>query len=220
VFRTLRSALLIALTTGMLTVPAIQAQTERPLFDDPPKKDGGWQGLANLLEALTPGVDTSIPLSASDITNRLASMLDSGQAQQALEIIERRQAQLEERNAMGADVQLLFLRGRALAAVGRTDEAIAAYKEMTTQYPELPEPWNNLAALYVQQGQLDMAKDALTMALIANPNYGVAKANLGDVQLRLAQRSFQEAAAQGVSGAARKASQAEAVIENKGTPRP
>ncbi len=203
----------------MLTVSAVQAQASRPLFDDPPKKDSGWQGLANLLEALTPGVDTSIPLTASEITDRLAAMLDSGQAQQALEIIERRQAQLKEQNAMGTDVQLLFLRGRALAAVGRSDEAIAGYKEMTTLYPELPEPWNNLAVLYVQQGQLDLAKDALDMALIANPNYGVAKANMGDVQLRLAQRSFEEAAAQGVSGAARKASQTEAALESKGAPR-
>jgi tetratricopeptide (TPR) repeat protein len=214
VFRTLRSAFLSAAAAATLAAPAVQAQTTQPLFNDPPKQEGGWKGLAKVLDALTPSVDTSIPLTASQITDRLSAMLDSGQAQQALDVIDRRQAQLDEQNAMGTDVQLSFLRGRALAALGRTDEAIAHYRDMTVRFPELPEPWNNLAVLYVHQGQLDQAKDALTMALAANPDYAVAKANMGDVLVRLAQRSYQEAAAQGVGGAADKAKEA-GIILNK-----
>src|SRR5690606_19113084 len=164
------------------------------LFNDQPAEEGGWKGLARLLEALTPNIATEVPLTASQITDRISSMLDQGQNHEALQIIEKRQAQLEEKGAMGTDVQLLFLQGRALAALGRGPEAIKVYRNMSVLYPELPEPWNNLAAEYVKQGKLDMAYDALSMALTANPHYATAKENLGQLQLMLAQRSFREAA--------------------------
>lgn len=194
------------------TSPKQTAGGKEKLFNDPKPEEGGWKGLARLLEALTPSIDTQAPLSASQITDRITSMLDQGQNQEALSIIEKRQAQLDERGALGTDVQLLFLQGRALAALGRNTEAIATYRNMTTLYPELPEPWNNLAAEYVKQGQLDMAYEALRMALVANPNYATAKENLGEVQLMLAQRSFQEAASLGASQAQSKAEQAGQIL--------
>lgn len=169
------------------------------LFDDLPPREGGWKGLANVLEALSPGVDTSIPLTPSQVTDRIAAMMDNGQYAEALDIIERRAAQREAEMALGSDVQLLFLRGRALAGLGRHDEAIEHYLNMTALYPELPEPWNNLAVEYVKQGKLDMAYDALQMALAANPHYATARANLGWVQLMQARQSFKDA--QGVPGA-------------------
>src|SRR3546814_1838349 len=61
----------------------------------------------------------------------------------ALEVIQKRTAQLEQQNSLGTDVQLMFLHGRALAALGHHDQAIDLYRKMTTLYPELPEPWNN-----------------------------------------------------------------------------
>lgn len=183
------------------------------LFDETPKEEGGWKGLAGLLEALTPNIDTSLPLTSSQITNRISEMLDHGQNQQALNVIDRRQAQLEEQGSVSTDVQLLFLRGRALASLGRHNEAIATFLHMTTQYPELPEPWNNLASEYVKQGKLDMALDALNMALKAAPNYATAQANLGEVQLMLAQRSFTNAARLGARSAATRASETSAVLK-------
>ncbi|RTZ44574.1 tetratricopeptide repeat protein [Candidimonas sp. SYP-B2681] len=175
------------------------------LFNDPPPAEGGWKGLAKLLEALTPSVDTEIPLTASQITSRISSMLDRGQNQEAFDVIQKRMAQNQARGGMGTDVQLLFLHARALAVLGRQDEAIESYRQMTTLYPELPEPWNNLAAEYVKQGKLEMAQDALAMALAANPDYGTARANMGEVQLLLARQSFQGAAQLGVGGAQGKA---------------
>src|SRR3546814_14592278 len=77
----------------------------------------------------------------------------------ALEVIQKRTAQLEQQNSLGTDVQLMFLHGRALAALGHHDQAIDLYRKMTTLYPELPEPWNNLAAEYIKQGKLDMAHE-------------------------------------------------------------
>src|SRR5690606_36524045 len=104
------------------------------LFKDPPPSEKGWKGLARLLEALSPDLDTQEPLSASQITDRISSMLDQGQTQEALEVIEKRQAQLDAKGGLGTDVQLLFLHGRALAALGRTTEAIGIYQDMTTLY--------------------------------------------------------------------------------------
>lgn len=166
-----------------------QAQNNsNSLFNDVPPKDKGWQGLANLLEAISPSVDTSVPLSPSEITNRIALMLDQGQNQAALDIIEKRELQLKDSVLPGADVQLLFLRARALAALNQHNKAIATYQNMTILYPELPEPWNNLAAEYVKQGKLDMANDALTMALTADPHYQTARINLSEVLKMQAQR--------------------------------
>lgn len=194
------------------TGPSQQTGSNGKLFNDPKPEEGGWKGLARLLEALTPSIDTQAPLSASQITDRITSMLNQGQNQEALDIIEKRQAQLDEKGALGTDVQLLFLHGRALAALGRSTEAITTYRNMSTLYPELPEPWNNLAAEYVKNGQLDMAYEALRMALVANPNYATARENLGEVQLMLAQRSFQEAAGLGASQAQSKAEQAGKIL--------
>jgi len=197
----------------LVKFPPRPAVDDGPLFKKEAVKEGGWKGLARLLEALTPDVDTAIPLTPSQITARIASMLNSGQNDEALRVIEKRSAQLEAQGALGADVQLMFLHGRALAALGRNNEAIDLYRNMTTLYPELPEPWNNLAAEYVKQGKLDMARDALDMALQANPNYGTAKANMGEVQLMLARQSFQRAAELGVSQASAKATETTKLLE-------
>ncbi|MEI2415600.1 tetratricopeptide repeat protein [Orrella sp. JC864] len=179
---------------------------------------GGSDAIARLLEALRPNVDTSIPPTASQITDRIEALLNAGQNEQALAEIQARLRQEENRIAPGTDVQLQFQHARALAALGRTGQAQAIYTEMTTRYPELPEPWNNLAALYVQQGHLDRAEQALQMALVANPRYATARANLADVQLMQAQRNYESAAAGGVAGTRGKASTLRNLIEGKAQP--
>jgi len=64
---------------------------------------------------------------------------------------------------------------------------------LTREFPELAEPFNNLAALYAAQGEFDKAADALQSALKINPNYATARENLGDVYVRLAAQSYQRA---------------------------
>jgi len=91
------------------------------------------------------------------------------------------------------DPQMRFLRGVILTNQGRQAEAVEAFTALTREFPELAEPFNNLAALYAAQGEFDKAADALQSALKINPNYATARENLGDVYVRLAAQSYQGA---------------------------
>lgn len=189
-----------ALLCLALALPAAHAQSvpSQTLFNDPPVADGGWKGLARLLEALAPGADTALPLTPSQVTDRIAAMLNEGRHQEALQVIEKYEGIREQSpEAVGTDVQLTFQKGRALSGLGRNDDAIALYQDMTVRFPELPEPWNNLAAEYVKKGQLDLARDALQMSLSISPAYPAARLNLGRVYLMLAREAFNLAANQG-----------------------
>jgi len=97
------------------------------------------------------------------------------------------------------DVQAKFKRATILARLGRDDDAIAGFRAITQQYPELPEPYNNLAALLAKQGRLDEARVALETATRANPSYALAFENLGDLYLRLADASYRRALALGAA---------------------
>ncbi|OUM00345.1 tetratricopeptide repeat protein [Variovorax sp. JS1663] len=88
------------------------------------------------------------------------------------------------------DPQMRFLRGVILTEQGKQAEATAAFTQLTQDFPELPEPYNNLAALYAGQSQFDKARAALEMAIKLNPNYATAHENLGDIYARLAGQSY------------------------------
>ena len=88
------------------------------------------------------------------------------------------------------DPQMRFLRGVALTEAGRTTDAVTAFQQLTEDYPELPEPYNNLAVLYAGQAQFDKARAALEMAIRSNPSYSTAHENLGDVYMKLASEAY------------------------------
>jgi tetratricopeptide (TPR) repeat protein len=174
-------------------------------LDEPPP-EGGWDALARLLEAAKPGVDTRLQPTPSQITNRIEQLINAGRNQDALAMIEKRLAETADPPPPGGtDVQLEFQHARVLAALGRADEALDIYQDMTTRFPELPEPWNNMAVIYASRGEIDRAQTALENALRADPNYAAARANLADIQLLQAKRSYGEAAKLGVSGSGNKA---------------
>src|SRR5207237_5719264 len=60
--------------------------------------------------------------------------------------------------AQPRDPQGRFLKGLLLTEQKRTAEAIQVFTALTEDYPELPEPYNNLAVLYASQGNYDKAK--------------------------------------------------------------
>ena len=91
------------------------------------------------------------------------------------------------------DPQMRFIKSGLLSAGGKTAEAEELLVNLTRDYPELPEPWNNLAVLYASQGQLDKAEQSLASALRINPAYATALENLGDVRVRQAAAAYQRA---------------------------
>lgn len=91
------------------------------------------------------------------------------------------------------DPQYQFMRGVILIEQGRPDDAITTFKRLTQEYPELPEPYNNLAVLYAQKGEYEQARAALEMAIRTNPSYATAQENLGDIYAKLASQAYQKA---------------------------
>jgi len=114
----------------------------------------------------------------------ITQLLQHAKPQEAL-------AQLEARiAAKPRDVQLRFLRGVVQSDLGLRDTAIQSFIELIEQYPELPEPYNNLAVLYASQNQLEKARVALENAVRVNPSYATAYENLGDIYVHLATQSW------------------------------
>ena len=91
------------------------------------------------------------------------------------------------------DPQMRFLKGVILTETGKSNEAITTFVKLTEEFPELPEPYNNLAVLYASQNQFDKARSALEMAIRTNPSYATAHENLGDVYAKLASQAYSKA---------------------------
>ena len=91
------------------------------------------------------------------------------------------------------DAQSRFLNCLILTEMNRHNEAIAIFTKLTEDYPELPEPYNNLAALYVQQRQFEKARNAIEMAIRTHPSYATAHENLGDIYALMAAQAYDKA---------------------------
>lgn len=93
------------------------------------------------------------------------------------------------------DAQARFLKGLILADQGKTNDAIAIFTGLTEDYPELPEPYNNLAVLYASQSKYEAAKNALEQAIRTHPSYATAHENLGDIYAKMASIAYDKALA-------------------------
>ena len=91
------------------------------------------------------------------------------------------------------DPQMRFIKGVIQTEAGKPADAITTFTQITQDYPELPEPYNNLAVLYAGQSQFDKARAALEMAIRTNPSYATAHENLGDVYAKLASQAYTKA---------------------------
>ena len=172
---------------GLLVCASVFAQAPATEAPNP----NLFPGLARALDHLKPSVDTSLPETPGQSAMRIQAMLDRGQNAEALADIDKFTQQDEaKRGRPGTNVQMLFLRGRALAQLGRRAEATAVYLDITERFPELPESWNNLATLQVADKQLELARDSLLQAVRNSPNYALARENLGLVYLALASREL------------------------------
>ncbi|NJD34875.1 MAG: tetratricopeptide repeat protein [Betaproteobacteria bacterium] len=158
-------ASVVALTLLALA-PLVDAQAQQPV--------------AKLVKPAAPTPD-------ADALQDIGKLLKQGQHAQALEQVDKYLA------GKPKDAQGRFLKGVILAEMNKPDEATAIFTKLTEDYPELPEPYNNLAVIYAQQKQFDRARQALEMAIRTNPSYTTAYENLGDIYARQASQAYDKA---------------------------
>jgi tetratricopeptide (TPR) repeat protein len=91
------------------------------------------------------------------------------------------------------DARARFLKGLIFTEQSKPADAIRIFTGLTEDYPELPEPYNNLAVLYASQGQYDKARNALEMAIRTHPSYATAHENLGDIYAKMASQAYDKA---------------------------
>ena len=203
---------LIVAGLGLLAIGSVTAQSTTT-FDVTPNR--GWEGLARVLDAVTPSAQTEDMPSGEQINAQIAGLITEGRTDTALQQIKEREILLAQNSSgPGRDVQLLFQKARALAKAGQTAEAEKIYRDMTIRYPELAEPWNNLALLYMSRNDLDQALLALQAAVMNNPKYPAALTNLADLRLLMALRDYEQAAGLGARDARTRAAQLKRFIQS------
>ena len=136
---------------------------------------------------LVASVSLLAPVAQADELKDISQMADQGQSAAA---IDRLNTYI---TANPKNAQAMFMKGVLLAEQGRRDEAIRTFTDVTEKFPNLPEPYNNLAVLYADQGQFDKARKALETAIKTHPSYATAHENLGDIYARMASEAYDKA---------------------------
>ncbi len=140
-----------------------------------------------IVGCLSGAVPGTASLARADESADVTRLIKNGQFDQALT---RADAFLAGKPR---DPQMRFLKGLVLTEQGKAAEAIKVFTRLTEDYPELPEPYNNLAVLYASQAQFEKARQSLEMAIRTHPSYATAYENLGDVYSKLASQSYDKA---------------------------
>jgi Flp pilus assembly protein TadD len=117
----------------------------------------------------------------------IATLMKAGRNDEALQ---RADARLKDNPR---DAQVRFMRGVILTEQGKIVEATVAFETLIQEFPELPEPYNNLAVIHAAQGRYESAYRLLQQSLIAQPNYVTAYENLGDLYLSMAEQAYGKA---------------------------
>jgi tetratricopeptide (TPR) repeat protein len=142
---------------------------------------------AQSVEALEwqPGQSMTTKIVISTPHNDVRKLLRQAKYSQALLLVNKALA------TNPRDPQMRFWQGFIFEQLGQPDMALQVYLDLTREYPELAEPFNNLGVLYAAKGDYPNAKAALDNALRANPNYAAAHENMGDLLVNMARQSYE-----------------------------
>jgi tetratricopeptide (TPR) repeat protein len=144
--------------------------------------------LIALVVALFINFSVTLPaLAQADELQEVNQFFKQGQLDRALD---RVNAYLATRPK---DARGRFLKGLILTEQNKPNDAIKVFTDLSQDFPELPEPYNNLAVLYASQGQYDKARSALEMAIRTHPSYATAHENLGDIYAKMASQAYDKA---------------------------
>jgi tetratricopeptide (TPR) repeat protein len=147
-------------------------------------------GSANPFQILQPVLLAATLLATplhADEYSEVSQLIKSGKLVQAQAVVDR------AITAKPRDPQMRFYKGVIQRDTGRQADAINTFTKLTEDFPELPEPYNNLAVIYASQSQYDKARAALEQAIRTNPSYATAHENLGDVYAKLASQAYNKA---------------------------
>jgi tetratricopeptide (TPR) repeat protein len=91
------------------------------------------------------------------------------------------------------NVKIQFLTAYAYQMDNQTNRAKKLYENLILEHPELPEPMNNLAMIYLNQNNPDKASQLLIDALNTHSSYSTAYTNLGRIYRSIASTTYRQA---------------------------
>lgn len=91
------------------------------------------------------------------------------------------------------NLQLQFMTALAFQKNNQQKQAVRYYQEIIKAHPELPEPRNNLAIIYLQQGKSEEAVQLLVDSLNTHQAYATAWKNLNSIYQGLASEAYRKA---------------------------
>jgi tetratricopeptide (TPR) repeat protein len=202
--------------------PASSAQaTQAPYLGsygptDPPRLAGNDAGYDQFNAELSDSVAVPFlsfliiepdPVTKNGIPSDIEKLVKAKKYPDAIDLINQRLKKTP------ANVQLRYVKARMQIEMRQWEAAKKTLIEITQQFPELPEPYNNLAALAANQGGWIEARDYLELALKLRPSYTVASANLGEVYIRLGAQAYDNAAKDAALNQRQYTNRAKALIE-------
>ncbi len=202
------------------TAGAIQA-TQAPYLgsygpNDPPRLAGNDAGYDQFNAELSDSVAVPFlsfliiepdPVTKNAIPSDIEKLVKAKKYPEAIDLINQRLKQTP------GNVQLRYLKARMQIEMRQWEPAKKTLIEITQQFPELPEPYNNLAALAANQGNWVEARDYLELALKLRPSYTTASANLGEVYIRLGAEAYDNAAKDAALNQRQYSNRAKALME-------
>ena len=153
---------------------------------------------------------SNFALIGASYANALTNVGQTKAIQEARELIEL--GKYEEADAIiimklknkPRDAQWRYLEALLKAEMGLSlnnedilDSAVFLFERLSEEFPELPEPYNNLAVLYEKMGEEQKAIRSLKLAILNNPDYALAYENLADLYLFLARETYLEGISKG-----------------------
>lgn len=128
--------------------------------------------------------------SAQDELDEARQLAQSGDTSGAIKQLDEL---MSDEAGLDTQVQARYMKGMLLLGSGDNLGAKATFQGLVDDYPTLPEPYNNLAAIYAAEGDLETARLLLVSLLEQYPDHAVALENLGDLYAKLAADAYQRA---------------------------
>jgi tetratricopeptide (TPR) repeat protein len=123
----------------------------------------------------------------ADTFNDAIKASESGKHQQALTLIN---SLVEQGNN---NPRALLLLANTRKEMGDIEQAKLDYQNLIEKYPDMPEPYNNLAIIHAEAGDTTKAIDLLLKVFETNQSYSLAYQNLRTIYNDIASEAYREA---------------------------